>query len=154
MQEFFLSEENGVSSIGQHCPVCLLKVTYLLTPWSRVLLEKLNGFQLVKKFPAFNGTWRFITAITTARHLSRSTNATPNNRSLSSILNISASHILARAWLINIKTHIFQHVWQLKFTYDRNTIFYLVLKMEAWYSCFLASWYNIWKWPTRCNCVG
>ena len=29
--------------------------TYLLTPWSRVLLEKLTGFQLVKKFPAFYG---------------------------------------------------------------------------------------------------
>ena len=25
-------------------------LTYLLTPWSRVLLEKLTGFQLVKKF--------------------------------------------------------------------------------------------------------
>ena len=29
---------------------------YLLTPWSRVLLEKPTGFQLVKKFPAFYGT--------------------------------------------------------------------------------------------------
>ena len=28
-------------------------LTYLLTPWSRVLLEKLTGFQLAKKFPAF-----------------------------------------------------------------------------------------------------
>jgi len=27
--------------------------TYLLTPWSRVLLEKLSGFQQVKKFPTF-----------------------------------------------------------------------------------------------------
>jgi hypothetical protein len=27
--------------------------TYLLAPWSRVLLEKLTGLQLVKKFPAF-----------------------------------------------------------------------------------------------------
>jgi len=27
--------------------------TYLITQWSRVLLEKLAGFQLVKKFPAF-----------------------------------------------------------------------------------------------------
>jgi len=27
--------------------------TYLLTPWSKVLLGKLTGFQLVKKFPAF-----------------------------------------------------------------------------------------------------
>ena len=27
--------------------------TYLLTPWNRVFLEKLAGFQLVKKYPAF-----------------------------------------------------------------------------------------------------
>ena len=32
---------------------------YLLTPWCRVLLEKLTGLQLVKKFPAFYGTRRF-----------------------------------------------------------------------------------------------
>ena len=31
-------------------------ITYLLTPWSRVLLQKLTGSQLVKKFPAFYGT--------------------------------------------------------------------------------------------------
>jgi hypothetical protein len=30
--------------------------TYLLTPWSRVLLEKLTGLQLAKKFPSFYGT--------------------------------------------------------------------------------------------------
>jgi hypothetical protein len=36
-----------------------------------VLLEKLTGFQLVKKFPAFYGTTRrFITACTRARRLS------------------------------------------------------------------------------------
>jgi hypothetical protein len=29
--------------------------THLLTPWSRVLLEKLTSLQLVKKFPAFYG---------------------------------------------------------------------------------------------------
>jgi hypothetical protein len=38
-----------------------------LTPCSRVLLEKLTGRQLVKKFPAFYGTRRFITALTRAR---------------------------------------------------------------------------------------
>ena len=27
--------------------------TYLLTPWNRVLLEKLTGLQLVKKYPHF-----------------------------------------------------------------------------------------------------
>jgi hypothetical protein len=39
-------------------------LTYLLTPWSRVFLEKLTGFQLVKEFPAFCGTRRFITVFT------------------------------------------------------------------------------------------
>jgi hypothetical protein len=38
-----------------------------LTAWSRVLLEKLADRQLVKKFPAFYGTRRFITAFTKAR---------------------------------------------------------------------------------------
>ena len=46
--------------------------TYLLTPWCRVLLEKLAGLQLVKKFPAFHGTRRFITPLTSVRHLSLS----------------------------------------------------------------------------------
>ena len=45
---------------------------YLLTPWCRVLLEKLTSLQLVKKFPAFHGTRRFITALTSVRHLSLS----------------------------------------------------------------------------------
>ena len=45
---------------------------YLLTPCSRGLLEKLTGFQSVKKFPAFYGTRRFITTFTSARHLSLS----------------------------------------------------------------------------------
>jgi hypothetical protein len=43
----------------------------LLTPWSRVLLEKLIGSQLVK-FPTFYGTQMFITAFKSARHLSLS----------------------------------------------------------------------------------
>jgi len=48
------------------------KHVYLLTAWSRVLLEKLTGFQLVKKLPTFNGTQRFITAFTSVCHLSLS----------------------------------------------------------------------------------
>ena len=46
--------------------------TYLLAPWCRVLLEKLTGLQLVKEFPAFHGTRRFITALTSVRQLSLS----------------------------------------------------------------------------------
>ena len=41
---------------------------YLLTPWCRVL-ENLTGLQLVKKFPAFYGTRRFITTLTSVRYL-------------------------------------------------------------------------------------
>ena len=60
---------------------CLL--TYLLTPWSRVLLEKLTGFQLVKKFPAFYEKRMFITAFTSARHMSLSwASSIPNLMSL------------------------------------------------------------------------
>jgi len=50
----------------------LLLITYSLTPWCRVLLEKLTGLQVVKKFPAFHGTRKFITALTSIRHLSLS----------------------------------------------------------------------------------
>ena len=37
----------------------------------RVLPEQLTGLQLVKKFPAFHGTRRFITALTSVRHLNK-----------------------------------------------------------------------------------
>jgi hypothetical protein len=47
-----------------------LFTNYLLTPWSRVLLEKLTGFQLVVKFPTFYETLRFVTTFTRDCHLS------------------------------------------------------------------------------------
>jgi len=40
-------------------------LTYLLTPWNRVLLEKLISSQLARKPHAFYGTQRFITAFIT-----------------------------------------------------------------------------------------
>ena len=49
-----------------------MDTSYLLTPRCRVLLENLTGLQLVKKFPAFHVTRRFITALTSFRHLSLS----------------------------------------------------------------------------------
>ena len=41
-------------------------LTYILNPWSRVILQKLTAFQSVKKFPAFYGNRRFITTFTSA----------------------------------------------------------------------------------------
>ena len=59
-----------------HSVMKCCKDTYLLnhslTPCCTVLLQKLTCSQLVKKFPAFYGTRRFITAFTSARHLSLS----------------------------------------------------------------------------------
>jgi hypothetical protein len=48
------------------CTVLLNKHYLLLTPQSRVLLEKLTVSRLVKKFPTFYGTRRFITVFTSA----------------------------------------------------------------------------------------
>ena len=45
---------------------------YLLTPWVRVLLEKLTGFAASQEIPRIFGTRRFITVLTSARHLSLS----------------------------------------------------------------------------------
>ena len=74
-----------------------LEFDYLLTPWSRVLLEKLASLHLVKKFPTFYGTRRFLTALTSARHLSLSwtspiQSSYPNHTSWRSIL-ILSSHL-------------------------------------------------------------
>ena len=58
-------------------------LTYLLTPRCRVL-EKLTGLQLVKKFPAFYGTRRFITALTSAIRDASPRNTPPRRSDLGS----------------------------------------------------------------------
>ena len=83
--------------IPGQCCLFVVYNTYLLTPWSRVLLDKLAGLQLVKKFPAFYGTRRFLTALTSFRHLSLSwarpiQSSYPNPTSWRSIL-ILSSHL-------------------------------------------------------------
>ena len=79
-----------------YCRYCLHLITYLLTPWSRVLLEQLTSSQLVKKFPVFYGTQRFITSFTSAHLLSlswaKSIQPMPPFHSCRSILMLS-SHL-------------------------------------------------------------
>ena len=68
-----LIQSGCFSPYGVHPLACTGRHhTYLLTPWCRVLLGKLAGLQLVKNFPAFHGTRRFITALTSVCHLSLS----------------------------------------------------------------------------------
>jgi hypothetical protein len=61
--------------ILQYYLLTYLLITYVLTyllHGAESYLEKLTGFQLVKKFPAFYGTRRFISPFVNARHLSLS----------------------------------------------------------------------------------
>jgi hypothetical protein len=50
--------------------LCLTKHphTHSLTPWCKILFEKLIVTQLVKNIPLSYGTRRFITVFTKARH--------------------------------------------------------------------------------------
>ena len=63
---------NAVTHFSCTLFTILIHSIYLLTPCSRVLFEKLTCFQLVKKFPTLYGARSFITAFTSARHLSLS----------------------------------------------------------------------------------
>ena len=55
-----------------HVIIIIIIITYLLTPWSRVLLEKLTGSATSQEIPRIFGTRRFLTVPTSARHLSLS----------------------------------------------------------------------------------
>jgi hypothetical protein len=85
---------------SEYFSVSLCFLIYLLTPWSRVLPEKLKRPELLKQFPAFYTTRRFITVFTRVRHLSISwarliQSMPPHPTSRRSIL-ISFFHCLGR----------------------------------------------------------
>ena len=61
--------------VGEHWTGEYFQFLYslsLLTPWSRVLLEKLTVSAASREIPRIFGTRRFITVLTSARHLSLS----------------------------------------------------------------------------------
>jgi hypothetical protein len=63
---------SSLSNIGELSCTITISPTYLLTPWSRVLLEKLTGFAASQEIPRIYGTRKFITVLPRARHLSLS----------------------------------------------------------------------------------
>jgi hypothetical protein len=71
-------------------------LTYVLTPWSRVLLEKLTGFA-ASQIPSVYGTRKFITVLTSVRHLS-----------LSWACSIQSPHPLPTSWrsILILSSHL------------------------------------------------
>ena len=67
----FWSPDDGWKNRPKYVERLTYLLTYLFTPWSRVLLEKLASLQLVKKFPAFYGTRRFLTALCRASYINK-----------------------------------------------------------------------------------
>ena len=71
---FYASDDGEIHSEKKSCfctfsTVDLYLITFLLTPWSTVLLEKLTGSAASQEIPRIYGTRRFITVLTSARHL-------------------------------------------------------------------------------------
>ena len=74
-----LSDKYNLPLVATYLPACGLSTTVIYvdkptgsTPCSRLLLDKVIGFKPVKKFHAFYGTRKFITAFTSVGHLSLS----------------------------------------------------------------------------------
>jgi hypothetical protein len=100
-------------------------LTYLLTPWSRVLLEKLTGFAASQEIPRIYGTRNFVTVLTSARHLSLSwarsiQSPPPSSTSWRSIL-ILSSHL--RLGLPNV---LFTTMTLISFSYQSLNNYYVV----------------------------
>ena len=151
---------------------CLL--TYLLTPWCRVVLEKLTGLQLVKKFPTFHWTRRFITALTSVRHLSLSwaspiQSINPHPTSSRSIL-ILSTHLclglpsgLNSSWLFSLilsKFYLFTNWWTskkslktiLKFTWKWLNVKFNIVLFKTTHWC-ISWWINKTLIISRCCTV-
>jgi hypothetical protein len=68
-----MPEERVVRRVYKWKPMLTRPLTYLLTPWSRALLEKLTvNFAASQEIPRIYGTRKFLTVPASARHLSLS----------------------------------------------------------------------------------
>ena len=122
-------------------------ITYFFSPWCRVLLEKLTGLQLVKKFPAFYGTRRFITVLTSVRHLSLSwANVFPH------YLPFSENFILCQVMCVCVFFHITSH--KMKFSEKGTLNTKCVMIFSTTFVCSISqSPQNSSQYYRTCTCV-
>jgi acetone carboxylase gamma subunit len=93
-----------------------------------VLLEKLTSIQLVKNYPAFYGTRKFITAFTSFRHLPLSWASSIRSISPHSTFWIS-SLILSSHLRLGLPSGLFS----LRFPHQ-NPVYDILQRSQAWYS--------------------
>jgi len=118
---------------------------YWLTPRSRVLLEKLTGFQAGKKFPAFYRTLRFITAFTSSRHLSLFW--------ARSIQSVSPSHFLQIHFNIHLRSTPGSSTWSLSLWFPHQNP---VSTPPLPYTCYIphpSHSFWVFMWSSRYFCT-
>jgi len=95
-----------------------------IAPWSRAL-EKVTGSQLFKKFPAFYGTPKFITAFTSVRRLSLS--------SARSIHSMPSPHFLKIHLDIILPSMPGSSKWSLSLRFPHQNPIYASHLPHTWY---------------------
>jgi hypothetical protein len=108
-----------------------MSINNWLTPLSRVLLEKLTVTQLVKKFPTFYGTRRFITVFTRTRQWSLSW-ARCNQTTISHPISRRPILILSSYLYLRLPSGLFFPVYPTKFLYG-----FLISPMRATCSAYI-----------------
>ena len=129
---------------------------YLLTYLLSDLLTPRCSLQLVKKFPAFHGTRRFITAITSVRHLSLSwaspiQSIYPHPTSWRSIL------VLSTHLILGLPSGLFPSDFPTKILYTRSPhpyaphaqpISLLSDFIKSFSTTYITDWNRVYVWHT------
>jgi hypothetical protein len=111
----------------------LTLLTYLLTPWRRVLLAKLTGSVASQEIPRIFGTRKFFPVLTSARHLSLTwTNSIqspqPPPTSWRSIL-ILSSHLTCSAYDVRLQFYQDVTIYNLL---KSGCLFICKIKKKTW----------------------
>ena len=144
---------------SERSPTYLLTyiLTYLLTLCSGVLLENLTLFQLVKKFPAFYGTRRLITAFTSTRRLSLSwakliQSMPPHPISWRSILILSSNLRLGQTHILPLNKSFFRVSSQYLYTALRNLSIQIYTSIN-WFTLGQTNTYALCLYPVSDSCI-
>ena len=133
------SETPQAHTLDRAAPRIHLPTLYLLTPWCRVILEKLTGLQLVKKFPHF---------IQPEGSLSHSTSVSHSSLSWASPIQYIYPHPTSWRSILILSTHLRLGLPSGLFPsgFHSKTL-YTLLSSPVCAKCIAST--TCWKWTTR-----